>query len=417
VTVEPLPRLRDQRDFQLLWLGQTVSALGSRVTSIALPLLVLAATGSPAQTGLTAFVFGLPLLLLTLPAGLLVDRWDRRLVMVAANAVRFLALGSLAAALLLNAFSLAHVLLVAFVGGAGYTVFTVAERSSLRHLVPRELLPAATAQNQARESVALLAGQPLGGLLFSLGRAVPFVFDAISYLVALVTLTFIRRPLQDAREPRARRLLREVVEGLAFLWRQPFLRVTSLLVTGSDVVLNALFLTVIVIARAHGASATEVGLMVAFLGIGGLAGAAIAPALARRLSLRQTIVLTMAVPALLVPLVAVVTEPLLLGAIYGAMFVLHPTWDALVGTYRLLITPDRLQGRVQSVYTLLSASAVPTAFLAIGILLEAAGSTATVVSLVALMVLVAAVALASRAVRDAPPPPDTDVVVARVMTQ
>jgi Na+/melibiose symporter-like transporter len=98
---------------------------------------------------------------------------------------------------------------------------------------------------------------------------------------------------------------------------------------------------------------------------------------------------------------------LLLGAIYGGMFVLHPTWDASVGTYRLLITPDRLQGRVQSVNTLLSAAAVPLAVLVIGVLLEAVGSTATVVGLAALMALVAACALASRAVRDAPPLADS----------
>ena len=398
------PRLRDQRDFQLMWVGQSVSALGSRVSTIALPLLVLAETGSPARTGLVTFAFGLPLLGLTLPAGALIDRTNRRAVMLVADGARLAAFASLAAALLVGVFSLGHVLLVAFVEGAGYTFFAVAERASLRHLVPRELLPAATAQNQAREAVALLAGQPLGGLLFSLGRVVPFAFDAISYLVSLVALLLVRRPLQDVREPAERHLRREVAEGVRFLWREPFLRATSLLVTGSDLVLNALFLTVIVIARENGASAAAVGLMVGFLGVGSLAGAAVAPTLARHLSLRRTVVLTMVVPAFLVPLVAVLDEPLLLGAMYGAMFLLHPTWDASVGAYRLLITPDRLQGRVQSVNTLLSTGAVPFASLAVGIVLETAGSTVAVAALAVLMGIVAVGAVVSRAVRAAPPP-------------
>lgn len=400
--VEP-PRLRDQRDFQLLWLGQAVSTLGSWVTGIALPLLVLAETGSPARTGLAAFAFGLPLLAFTLPAGALADRWNRRSVLLVAETARLVALGSLAVALLLDAFSLPHVLAVAFVEGTGYTFFTVAERASLRHLVPPELLPAAAAQNQARHSAAMLAGQPLGGLLFSLGRAVPFVFDALSYLVSLALLLLIRRPLQDEREPRARNLRDEIVEGLAFLWRHPFLRTTSLLVTGSDLVLNALFLTVIVIAREHGASAGAIGLMTACVGAGGLVGATLAPALARRLSLRQTVGVTMAVPALLVPLLAFVTQPLLLGLVYGAMFFLHPTWDASVGTYRLLITPDYVQGRVQSANTLLSAGAVPLASLAVGFVLELAGSRQTVAALAVLMALVAVAALSSRSIRDAAP--------------
>ena len=399
-------RLRHQRDFQLLWVGQAISALGSRVTGIALPLLVLTATGSPAKTGLAAFAFGLPLLALTLPAGVVIDRWNRRAVMLIADTARLAALGSLALALAGGVFSLAQVLAVAFVEGAGYTLFAVAERASLRHLVPRELLPAATAQNQVRESVGLLAGQPLGGLLFSLGRVVPFAFDALSYLVSLITLLLIRRPLQDVRTVDERHLGREVVEGLRFLLRQPFLRTTALLVTGSDLVLNALFLTVIVIAREHGASPTEIGLMIAFLGLGGIAGAAVAARLTRLLSLRHTVAVTMVVPALLVPLLALVHEPVLLGAIYAAMFFLHPTWDASVGTYRLLITPDRLQGRVQSVSILLSLGAVPLASLAIGFLIEAAGSTDAVLTLAAIMGAVAVAAVLSRAVREAPPPAD-----------
>jgi predicted MFS family arabinose efflux permease len=149
-----------------------------------------------------------------------------------------------------------------------------------------------------------------------------------------------------------------------------------------------------------------IGLMIAFLGVGGLAGATVAARLAKLLSLRQTVAITMVVPALLVPLLAIIEEPLLLGAIYGAMFFLHPTWDASVGTYRLLITPDRLQGRVQSVNILLAAGAVPLASLAIGLLIEAVGTTKAVLALAALMGLVAVCAVLSRAVRYAPPPPD-----------
>lgn len=408
MSAEATPRLRHQRDFQLLWLGQSISALGSRVTGIALPLLVLTETSSPAKTGLAAFAFGVPLLAFTLPAGAFIDRWNRRMVMLVADTARLIALGSLAMALLFGVFSLGHVLAVAFVEGAGYTFFAVAERASLRHLVPRELLPAATAQNQVRESVALLAGQPLGGLLFSIGRVVPFAFDAISYLVSSIALVLIRRPLQVVREPEERHLRREVLEGLRFLLRKPFLRTTSLLVTGSDLVLNALFLTVIVIARENGASPTAVGLMIAFLGVGGFAGAAVAARLAKLLSLRQTVAVTMVVPALLVPLLAIADEPLLLGPIYGAMFFLHPTWDASVGTYRLLITPDRLQGRVQSVNILLSVGAVPLASLAIGVLIEAVGSTDAVLTLAAVMAAVALWAVFSRAVKNAPPPPPED---------
>jgi predicted MFS family arabinose efflux permease len=395
-SARPLVR---QRDFQLLWIGQVVSGLGSRVSGIALPLLVLALTGSPAKAGVAEFAYLLPILCLTLPAGALIDRWSRKRLMLAADAARCLAVGSLAGALAAGRATFGQIVVVAAVEGTGFTFFTVAQRASLRQLVPTELLPAAAAQNQAREYMALLAGQPLGGFLFSLGRVVPWAFDAVSYLVSLVTLLLIRRQLEEAREPVERHLRREIVEGVRFLWSQPFLRATSLLVAGSDLVVNALFLAVIVIAREHGASPTAIGGMVALIGVAGLFGSLVAPRLARRLTIRQTVVLTMTVPALLVPLLAIVRSPLLLGLAYAGMFVLHPTWGAVVGTYRLLATPDRLRGRVESVLTLLSVAPLPLGALAVGFTLEALGGTTTVAVLAGVMAAVAVGALV------APTPP------------
>src|SRR5207247_174307 len=96
-------------------------------------------------------------------------------------------------------------------------------------------LPAALARNQARDATALLAGAPLGGVLFAAGRIVPFVFDAVSYLVSVCSLLLIRAEFRRTPRPAARtRLLADVQEGLRWSWRQPFIRATSLLVTGSD---------------------------------------------------------------------------------------------------------------------------------------------------------------------------------------
>ena len=114
------------------------------------------------------------------------------------------------------------------IDGCGFVFVTVAERSALRHVVADEQLPAALARNQAREYASLLAGTPLGGLLFALGRLVPFLFDAVSYAVSFVSLLFIRRSFQEEREPRSTRLLAEIKEGVSWLWNQTFLRVTVL---------------------------------------------------------------------------------------------------------------------------------------------------------------------------------------------
>jgi predicted MFS family arabinose efflux permease len=396
------PPLRHNRDFQLLWIGQGISALGSRASGVAFPLLVLGLTGSPLKAGATMFAGSLALLLFTLPAGAYLDRVDRRRAMLFCDGVRSVALGSIALALWLGSLSFAQILLVAFVDGAGFVVFEIAERAALRLVVPQAQLPDAIAVSQGREYGALLLGQPLGGVLYGLGRAFPFLADAVSYLASIAALLLIRTRLQGNRATAQGRLRSEIGEGLAFLWRQPLMRTTSLLVTGSDLAINTLYLVVIVLARERGASAALIGGMFAFVGVGGVLGALVAPAMARLLRPRLVVVGALWTVTVLVPLVVVVPGAISPGVVYGAMFVLFPTWNAVIGAYRAALVPDRLQGRVQSVSTLLALGAVPLGSLLVGILLQELGTTPTTLVLFALMVAVSAAASLSSAVRQAP---------------
>ena len=403
--------LRRNRDFNLLWSGQVVSDLGGRVSGIALPLLVLALTGSPAKLGIVAATESLPLLVLTVPAGALVDRRDRKRVMIVADAARCLAMASIVVAIAWHALTFTQIVVASIVEGAGYVFFGVAERSALPRVVHADQLPAAMARNQAREYTALLAGQPLGGVLFGLGRVVPFVFDAASYFVSIVTLSLIRTSFRREREPaEGSRLSAEIGEGLRWFWRQPFIRTTSLLVTGSDFVLNALYIVVIVLARQRGASSALIGLMFLFVGVGGLLGSFVAERLAARLRMRTIVVATQTTVAILVPLLVVVPGRITPGVLYGAMFFLHPTWNASVGAYRLRAAPDRLQGRVGSIATILSLGPVPLAALLAGFLLEDLGSTPTVLVLAVVTAVVAAAAVVSPSVRRGPVELPRDVV-------
>lgn len=162
VVAGPVPLWRNH-DVVLLWSGQLVSTLGTRVSSLGFPLLVLAQTGSPARAGVVGFAQTLPYLLLYLPAGALVDGWDRKRVMLVADAVRAAALASVGLAVAAGVFSLLHVAVAAFVEGAMFVFVQLSESAALPRVVPVEQLPVALAQNQAREQGAELAGQPLGG--------------------------------------------------------------------------------------------------------------------------------------------------------------------------------------------------------------------------------------------------------------
>src|SRR5688572_18884571 len=127
--------LRRNRDFLLLQIGQLLSSAGTQSTAIAYPLLVLAVTDSAAKAGIVAFARMLPLALFALPAGLAADRWSRKRLMIAADGVRVLAVGSFAAMILLDRVTFWTIPLVAFIEGSGAAVFSAAQPGALRAVV------------------------------------------------------------------------------------------------------------------------------------------------------------------------------------------------------------------------------------------------------------------------------------------
>lgn len=380
-----------------------VSVLGSRISTVAYPLLVLALTDSPALAGLMGFVATLPYLVFQLPAGALVDRWNRKRLMIACDVVRALALASIALALWADVLVVAQLLIVGFVEGACYVFYNLAQSAAVRHVVHSSQLPSALGRNEARERGAQMLGTPLGGILFGAGRAVPFLVDAVSYVASIVTLLLIRKEFQAAQEPRrATRLLAEVKEGVAWLWNQPFLRATAFLVAASNALFAALVLVLIVLARDGGATPAMIGVMLAGAGVGGVAGSLLAPRLERRLSMKRIVIGANWVWAAFLPLMLLSQEPLWLGGIFALMAFVGPVWNVAIGAYQLTITPDRLLARVTSAETLLAYGAIPIGSLAAGLLLEAAGPRGATVALAAGMLAVAVAATLSAGIRAAP---------------
>jgi MFS family permease len=400
--VAELVPLRRNRDFLLLWSSQVVSTLGTRVTSVAFPLLVLAITDSPATAGVVGFFQTLPFLVCFLPAGAIVDRGDRKRLMLVADAVRAGAMASVVVAIAADHLTVAHLAAVAFVEGTFFVFFDLAESAALPHLVPSVQLPTAIAQNQARQQGADLVGQPLGGVLFGVGHAAPFLVDALSYAVSFVALLFVRPVFQEARERTATNLRRDIVEGVKWLWEQRFLRVLVLVIAGWNFVSNALVLALIVRAEELGASPALVGVMLAFFGGGAIVGALIAPAIQRRVSSRTVIVgatwISAAAAFLLVPM----RWPLALGAVVGIAAVVGPVFNVVIATYRYALTPDRLQGRVVSAARVVAWGAIPLGTLSAGFLLEGIGATATLALLAVGMAVVALAATLLPSVRRVP---------------
>jgi predicted MFS family arabinose efflux permease len=337
-----------------------------------------------------------------LPAGGLVDRWDRKRTMIAADAVRAVALGSVAVAAVAGVLTVVQIALVAFVEGSFFVLFTTAERSALPHVVSADQLPAALAQNEARTRGASLVGNPLGGALFGLGQAVPFAADAVSYVASVVSLFFVRADFQEERTPARKHLHREIAEGVRWLWRQPLLRAAAMLVAGSNFVFQALVLTLIVLAQSRGASSTMVGVLLGLMGAGGLLGAFVAPWVRRRAGPRGVIIGANWVWAALLPLFAIVPWPLAMGVLAGGLAFVGPSWNVVLSDISLRLTPDALRGRVGGVQGLVAWGPIPLGSLLGGLLLQWAGAVTAVLVLAGVMALIAVAATLSPAVRQAP---------------
>jgi MFS family permease len=398
---QPLP-LHRNRDYLLLWTSQALSTLGTRVSGLAYPLLVLALTGSPAKAGLVGFAQTLPFLLLYLPAGALVDRWDRKRVMLAADAVRAVGLASVALALAAGRLTFAQVLLVAFVDGSLFVFFQLAESAALPHVVHSSQISAAVAQNQAREHAAELAGQPLGGVLFGLSPLLPFAADAVTYALSFGGLLLVRPAFQQQRPERRGNLLAEIGEGVRWLWRRRLLRTLVAAIGAANVVFNALPLVLIVRAQQLGASPALVGVMFAFYGAGGVVGALLAPRVQRHVPARRILTGSLWLWALQIAVLAAMPNPVALGIAAGTTGLTGPAFNVVAAGYRYALAPDRLQARTQSAARLVAWGSIPFGALLGGVLAQRLGTVTSLLVLAGLMLAVALAATAARSVRNAP---------------
>jgi MFS family permease len=408
-TGEPVP-LRRNRDFRLLWSGQAVSLLGSQMSRIAYPLLVLAMTGSPAKAGIAGFAAMLGYLLFPLPAGMLADRHDRKRIMIACDVIRLAAVGSIAVAFWAGDLTYGQILLAGFAEGGATIFFNLAERAALPMLVHPAQRSAAISQNEARVNVAQLAGPALGGALFGLSQAAPFAADALSYLASLVTLPFIRTPMQAAGRagapgPAARgawgRLRAELREGLVFTWRQPFLRYGSIFGAVVNLLLQVVVLGIIVLGRHDGASPAQIGIIVGCVGVGGLAGALVAPWFQRTIPAGLTITGCMWIWAVLLALIAVVHA---VAWLYPAVVIIGfvgPAWNVSAQTYRMQVTPNEMMGRTSSVSVQIAWGVIPLGSLLAGFLLQVLSPAAAMAVVAVGMAVTAIAATALAPVRNA----------------
>ncbi len=377
---KPPRSLWRNRDYLLLWSGQALSDIGGAVSDLAFPLLVLAVTHSPAQAGLVAASNAVPAILVGLPAGVLVDRWDRRRLMLACDLGRGLGLASIVVAFALGVLTIWQLALVALVQGTLQRVFDLAKSAAVAQVVAQENLSAAVAQDELVEGTTSLVGPSLSGGLFALNIILPFLIDTLSYGVSLITLALIRTPFQRKRErsePR-RSIWRETAEGVRWVWRQPFILTMTMMMGAGAFVMPGATLTVIVLAERQGVSALGIGLIFATFGVGAILGSLLVSRLKRWLPVGRSILIARWFFVISWPLYALAPLPGVLAAIEFGNGIVEPIEDVAYFSRRLELIPEELRGRVLSVCRLVPGVARPLSLAMTGVVLQSWGVLSTV---------------------------------------
>ncbi|RSN19797.1 MFS transporter [Amycolatopsis sp. WAC 04169] len=375
------------RDFRLLWTGETTSVLGSSIAVVALPLVaVVTLQASTLAVGLLTAAAWLPWLLIGLPAGAWVDRRPKRPVMLVCNGISMLVFLSVPVAAWTGLLTMTQLIVVALAGGVAKVFFNVAYRAYLPSLIEKEQLQEANEKLQGSESAAQIGGPGLAGLLAHWFGAVAGVFaDAVSFGISVLCLRSIRHREPERPAKTRSRLRDEIRDGLVFLVHDPYLRVLAVFGAISNVALMGYqSIEVVFLVRDLGVGEGTAGLVLALVGAGGVAGAALSGKIAARIGTARAFVLCEAFGALMMLL-----GPLANGG-WGLAFFVAAGFSVSAGvvgsnvlnaTFRQRYVPAAMFGRVTASSSVLSFGAV-----ALGVLLgEILGETAGVRQTLGLM--------------------------------
>ncbi len=365
--------------FQLLWVGSSTGFLGLTIADFAYPLVILAITGAPAMAALFGFVQTLATMLAGIPAGALVDRFDRRRVLMAVELFRGAATASVFAAWSAGHLTVAHLIAVAALLGAAAPLGMSARMLVLRSVVPPTQLTQALTQDEVRTAIGGLAGPPIGGVLLAVSRALPFLVTTLTYVASFLTALVVRVPVREAAGPASGGGERSsVFAGIREIWTNQVVRTTVLMISVINVGGNALFLAVAVLLLDQGASPRAIGVAVAGEAIGTLLGTPFVARLHRmfspgKLLIGVGIALTVAVALLAVPL----GPWWVLGALSLGM-VGVPSIRVLLDVLVLRQVPDERRGRTLGAVMTIFTVGMPVGAIAGGLALQFIGATPTI---------------------------------------
>ncbi len=360
------------RDYWRLWWANAVSSTGDGAFVAALPLLAVTITRDPRLVSVVTAATYLPWMVLSLPAGALVDRHDRATLMWRAQAVQAAVVTAVAVLVVVRAANVELLALAGLLLGSAEVIFSNAAQSVLPALVPAELLPRANGSQQISLTVGeSFLGPPAGSLLFAAAAALPFGLDAVSFAGSAALLARLPRTHESRQETRTRA---QIAEGLRWLVRHRLLRVVAVLL-GVYNFANQMGQAVLVLLATETlhVSSADYGLLLAASAVGSVVGGLVNPVLTRRLGLLASLIIGGAIDAVVFVGVGLAPDAIVAAVLLAGQGFSVTMWNIVTVTLRQRVVPSALLGRVNSVYRMLGWGLMPAGALAGGFVAHAAG--------------------------------------------
>jgi MFS family permease len=329
-----------------------VTNLGDGIALAAAPLLVASVSREPAAVAAAVFAQRLPWVLLGIPAGAIVDRADRRRLIMGVNGLRALLLVGLTAAVALDALTLPVLYGLLFLVGTAETFADNASATLVAVRTPRVALGVANARLVGVRVVTnQLAGPPLGAALFATAAALPFGVNAVGFGLGVLLVARVSPTPPEHVGQRSMRA--DVVEGLRWVWAHDAVRTLVVLITAFNVTFGAVFSILVLYALERlGLGEVGFGFLLTASAVGGLLGSAVYGRLEARVSYARMLRVGLVIETVTHAALALTTTAWVAGAILFAFGIHAVVWNTLSNTIRQRAVPLALQGRVQSVYML-----------------------------------------------------------------
>lgn len=350
-----------------LWTASTISNLGDGVFLVALPLLAAHLTSSKVAISLVAAAASLPWLLLSLPIGAIIDRTDRRRVLIAADTFRAVLVGTLAALVAADAVHIWMLWVAALALGVAEVFFDNSSQALVPAVVPAHLLERANGRRYAAEIAAnTFIGTPLGSVFFSIAIWLPFGVDAASFALAVLLVVSIGGRFHASRavgpqtatvepvEPAdsaGTTLRHETIEGLRWLWKFPLMRSLAVALGLSNLGFAVSEAVFVLFAREElGISDRSYGFLLGVMGVGAVVGAMLGERIGKLLGQAGAIYTALVIWALTLVLTGLFPVTWFVASLAAIVSMAASTWNVITVSLRQQVIPPELFGRVNSVY-------------------------------------------------------------------